>query len=482
MKTLVLTLISLLTLSGLTFAADTDDHRLAEAVRKGDVPAVRALLQQHIDVNAPEADGATALCWAVHRDDLETARLLIASGANVNVANDYGVTPVTLAALNGNAAMVELLLKAGANPNAAIPSGETALMTAARTGSVDAMKLLLKRGSDVNLKENIQGQTALMWAAAQKHPAAVGLLLEHHAEVSARSKGGFTALLFATRQGDMDSVANLLAAGADVNESTPSGMTPLLVASANGFESLAIYLLGKGANPNAANSDGIAALHYAAQKGMSAIGGVQPDIVVTNYLYRPDMIQLAKALLARGAKPNARILKSRRLPHGNTPRFSMDGATPFLLAAAASDIELMRLLVSGGADPLLATNEHITPLMVAAGLGRYQDFPMNQHQNALEAVRLAIELGADINAVGENGYTALHGAAYVGDESLIELLVSKGAKINVKDSFQQTPLSIAEGRIAPGIVDFSKKPFGPHENAAKLLVKLGAAPDAYMAP
>jgi ankyrin repeat protein len=454
-----------------------NDLRLVEAVKIGDKDAARSLLKQHVDVNVPEADGATALAWAVHRDDLDTTQLLIRAGANVNKANDFGVTPLALAATNGNAAMVEYLLKSGANPNAALPTGETALMTAARTGSTGAVKALLAYGADAKAKENQQGQTALMWAVAQKHLDVTRALIEHRADVHARTKGGFTALLFAARQGDLDSVRSLLDAGADVNEATPDGMSALLVASANGYESLAIFLLERGADPNAANKEGITALHYAAQKGMSAIGGVQPDIAVTAYLYRPDMVELAKALLAHGANANARIRSSRRLPHGNTPRFSMDGATPFLLASAASDPGLMRLLAAGGADPLLATNEHTTPLMVAAGLGRYQDFPKDQEKNALEATKLALELGADINGVGENGYTALHGAAYVGAEPIIEFLVERGAKIDVTDNFQQTPLSVAEGLLAPGIVDFSKKPFGPHENAAKLLLKLGATPD-----
>ena len=154
---------SLLSVAG--FAAANSDLRLVEAVEKGDQAAVRSLLQQRADVNAPQADGSTALAWAAHRDDLETADLLIRAGANVNAPNDYGVTPLSLACTNRNATLVEKLLKAGANPNAAMWTGETPLMTCARTGNVAAVKSLLAGKADVSVKETRRGQTALMWAA-----------------------------------------------------------------------------------------------------------------------------------------------------------------------------------------------------------------------------------------------------------------------------------------------------------------------------
>ena len=160
----------------------------------------------------------------------------------------------------------------------------------------------------------------------------------------------------------------------------------------------------------------------------------------------------------------------------DTPRFSILGATPFLLAAGSYDAGLMRLLASRGANPLLGTKDNITPLMVAAGLGRYQDFGSGEEKKALEAVQLAVELGADLNAVGENNYTALHAAAYVGAESIIQFRVEKGATMDVKDKFEQTPLSIAQGVIGAKVVDFTKKPFGPHPSAANLLLQLGATP------
>jgi cytohesin len=254
-------------------------------------------------------------------------------------------------------------------------------------------------------------------------------------------------------------------------------MTPLLIASANGHEALSLFLLEHGANPNAADPNGFTALHYAIQKGASHIAAVQLDSLDARaHMFRPNMVKLVEALLARGADPNARVSKPVRLPRSNTPRFSMLGATPFLLAAGSYDAALMRLLASKGADPKMGTTAKITPMMAAAGLGRYQDFGPGEEPKALEAVKLLVELGADVNAVGENNYTALHGAAYVGAKSVIQFLVDKGADMQAKDSFDQTPLSIAQGVIGAKVVDFTKKPFGPHPEAAELLVALGARP------
>jgi uncharacterized protein len=485
----------------LTAVSHAADLRVPDAAEKRDRQAVQSLIAQHADVNARQGDGATALQWAAHWDDLEAAEMLIGAGANVDEANDNGVTALLLACTNGSAAMASLLLRASADPNKALPTGETPLMKAARTGNAETVKLLVAAGADVNARESRQGQTALMWAAAQKHAGVVKALLDGGADVHAKSAGGFSPLLFAVRAGDIESSRVLLAAGADVNaavsgddnpgvttryqnigaidsaKSATAGMTPLLMASANGHEALSIFLLENGAKPNAATPDGFTALHYAIQKGASHIAAVQLDSIdARGHMFRPNMMKLVEALLERGADPNARLVKAVRLPRSNTPRFSMLGATPFLLAAGAYDAPLMRLLAERGADPRLGTSENITPMMVAAGLGRYQDFGPGEEEKAFEAVKLAVELGGDVNAVGENDYTALHGAAYVGADSIIRYLVSQGARLDVRDKFEQTPLSIAEGAIGAKVVDFTKKPFGPHPEAAELLVQLGAKP------
>ena len=180
-------IVALLTVVGLGAAADRET--LVGAARRGDTRALRALVQQHVDVNAPDTDGTTALHWAVHHDDLQAVDLLVSAGARVNAANQYGVPPLVLASTNGNAAIVERLLQARADPNTSVPGGETVLMTAARTGNVEVLKMLLARGADVNARETTRGQTALMWAAAEGNAAAIGLLIEARADINARSHG-----------------------------------------------------------------------------------------------------------------------------------------------------------------------------------------------------------------------------------------------------------------------------------------------------
>jgi len=453
------------------FAAPESDLRLVEAVEKGDKPAVRALLGQRVDVNTPRADGTTALAWAVHRDDLETADLLIRAGANVNAPNDYGVTPLFLACTNRNAALVNKLLEAKANPSAAQWTGETPLMTCARTGSVDAVKSLLAHGADVNAKETRKGQTALMWAAAEKHSEVARLLVERGADVHARSKTGFTPLLFAAQQGDVDTARILVAAGANVNDATPQDGNAVVVASASGREAMAIFLLEKGADPNAVDGNGIAALHYALLKGMTTVSNIKFDPYV-EYLFRDNMVELVKALLAQGANPNARMGQApSRFALMYRPRLRLPGATPFFLAAATGDVNVMRILAAGGADPRLPTTANTTPLMVAAGLGQSRDRTEVEQKSALEAVQVALELGNDVNAAGERGLTALMGAALNGADPIVQFLVDNGAMLNQQDRCGQTALSVAEGDPA-GLVDRGDR-FRVHKSTAALLRKLG---------
>ena len=443
-----------------SFGAATDSGVVAEAAKHRDSSAVRELLQARADVNAPQKDGATALHWAAHWSDIEMTALLLAAGARVSAADDHGVTPLSLACVNANAALVRTLLDAGANPNARLSTGETPIMTAARTGNPEVVRLLLARDADVNAKEGLRGQTALMWGAAERHPEIVRILLEKRAEVSARSKGGFTALLFAVQQGDVETAGILLDAGADVNDSGPEGpggdtngvrpsranakASALVLAIDSDQEAMARFLLERGADPNQ-HGAGHTALHSAVQRAMPG---------------------LAKALLARGANPNARLedsmpALSRLILQQNGMEIDVRGATPFWLAADYGDVEMMRLFAAAGANALLATNDGTTPLMAAAGVdfiegqdryGRrwFQDTTMPLQLRALEAVKLAIELGGNVNAANVNGQTAMHGAAYMGSNLLTQFLFDHGANLNPRNKRGQTPYFITQGTYQAG--------------------------------
>ena len=469
----VMILLLLLPFAGL--AAQAADLRLVEAVQNRDREAVRSLLAQGADMNAAQADGATAIAWAAHWDDLETADLLIRAGANVNAANDYGFTPLSLACTNRSGAMVEKLLAAGANPNAAQATGETPLMTCARTGNPDAVRALLARAANPNARESKKGQTALMWAIAGKHSEAARLLIERGADVLARSNSGFTPLLFAAQQGDLDSARSLLAAGADVNEATPEHGSALVVASASGHELFAIYLLEKGAEPNVADGFGITALHHAVAKGLSLLTGIVYDPA---YRVRPSNLpKLVQALLSNGADPNARVTKGipSYLVAPDAPPITLPGATPFFLASVAADVGLLRILAEAGADRTITPKGNITPLMAAAGAAQDATTRRNEQEqkDALEAVRLLVELGAAVNQTNAEGQTAMHAAAFNGSDAIVQFLADKGAKVDLRDENGETPWSMAAG-IAP--VLRYRGLYSVHQSTVDLLLKLGAKP------
>lgn len=440
-------------LAGTLVGASLDGH-LLEAAKNSDKSAIQALVAQHADVNAADSDGSTALHWAVRHDDLETANLLLHSGANVKAATRYGVTPLSLACVNGNAAMIEALLQAGADANAAVPGAETVLMTASRTGKTDAVKALLDHGADAKYAEPSRGQTALMWAAAEGNTSTVETLIEHGADIHAHTKGGLTPLLFAVREGKMDTVRVLLKAGADVNETWKagrgtgvSGVSAMVLAVANAHYELAAMLLDAGADANAA-AQGWTALHQITWVRKPGKGDNDPAPEGSGNLSSLDMV---RKLVAKGANVNARMTKS-----GNVGRTSMNmiGATPFMMAARTADAPLMRLLVELGADPKLPNADGSTPLMAAAGLGTYSpgEDPGTEPE-ALEAVKVALELGGDVNAVDKNGETVIHSAAYKQVPLVAQYLVDHGAKVeiwNQKNKTGWTPLRIADGVIYGG--------------------------------
>lgn len=439
---------------------------LVEAVKAGDAGAVEALIEAGADVGAAEPDGTTALHRAAHHDDLGLARRLLDAGAAADAANRYGVTPLALAATNGSAGMLRLLLDAGADPDRATGDGETPLMTAARTGAAPAVAVLLEHGAAVDAVEGWRGQTALMWAAAQDQAAAAAALVAAGADVRARSAGGFTPLLFAAREGSRQALDVLLAAGADPGDALPDGTSALGMAVYNAQYETAARLLAAGADPDA-RGQGWTALHQVVWTRRPNLGRNPPFPVP---LGRLDGLDMARILIAHGADPN--LPQTAEPRDGNRNMLDRVGATPFLLAAKAADVPMMRLLSSLGADPNLATAAGATPMMAAAGVGIWKigENP-GTNAEALAAVELAWELGNDVNAADGNGDTALHGAIHRGADGIVRFLHGKGADLDAVNETGWTALSIARGVFYPNT-------FNRHPHLVELLEALGADPAA----
>ena len=463
-----------------------NDAAMAEAAKRRDGNAVVDLLERQVDVNARQADGATALHWAAYWNDRGTAEALIQASADLNAENDLGVTPLWLASTHDDAMLARLLLFAGADPNIAHMSGEAPLMVAARTGRVETVRALLAHGAGVDALETAHDQTALMWAAANRHADVVQVLVEAGADLQARSRvrlrkvylpsrgasyrlsfkehidrgdieerqqGGFTPLLFVAQQGDVESAEVLLAAGADVNDTAPIGWSALAIAAFKNQTEVARLLLREGADPNAAGA-GFTALHAA--------------------VLRSDL-KLVKALLSTQANPNVRITQATgaRRQSGDYG-FSTDviGATPFYLAARYGEVEIMRTLAAHGADLRFQMPDGTTPLMVAmqvdrvnsldlenagnGGLGRDRRgrqvyfrlsdtrSPDDVVREVAEMVELIIDGGGDLNASDARGNTPLHYAARNGLNRVVELLVDHGAAVSARNRARETPAEAAE--------------------------------------
>ncbi len=481
-------------------ASFATEPTLLGAAEAGNHEAALRLLAAGGDVNARTHDGTTALMWAAYQGDLELAQKLIKAGADVTLQNDYGVSALAEAAMLGSTPIIKALLDAKADPNARNPEGETALMLVARTGNVDAAKLLVNAGAGVNATEEWGGQSPLMWAAAQKQPEMVKFLLSKGAQVNARSitrewqrkitseprpkdmsKGGFTPLLFAAREGCIGCAKYLLAGGADPDLGDPENVTPLILALENMHFDFAAFLIKAGANVDKWDFRGRSPV-YAATDFSTLPTSAHGDVPSGDALKGADVVKL---LLDKGANPNIQLV--RRTPYRNRAldrggdTILVGGTTPLVRAAKACDVTVVRLLLEHGALANLATDEGITPLMAAAGIGNNDRTTRGRFRaetDVITTMQLLLDAGADINAqmVGEpNGatersagerrrnfgyakqgrqvpselaiphWTALHGAAMHGWTFAVQFLADHGADLSIKDADGRTARELADG-------------------------------------
>ena len=440
---------------------------VADAVMRGDKAAVRTLLEQHADVNAPQADGATALHWAVLRGDMDMVDILIRAGANVKAANRDGATPLWLASTNGDAAVIAALVNAGADPNEHLPFGKTPLMLASRTGNVEAIKVLLDHGAEVNAKETLRGTTPLMWAADEGHAAAIQLLIQHGADIKARSnpaeRGRGPAL---GKANDPRKAVAAQAAALAAREASPD------LATLNALN-------GRGGRGQAAAAaDGDQADDAAPPRGQQPKdgGGLTPLV----YAVRSNDLESVKILLAAGADVN---------------QVTAYGWSPLLVATQNRYYKLGAFLLDHGADPNLANRGGWTPLYLATDNRNIEsgDYPVRKgDMDHLDFIKLLLDHDADVNArmkdstetrtvftnqwLDENGATAFLRASQSGDLTLMKLLLAYGADPKINTVLNVSALQVAAG---VGWVEGITTEWSEKDNveAVRMLLDLGLDPN-----
>jgi ankyrin repeat protein len=446
------------------------------------------------DVNRRNVDGSTPLQWAVYNGDVAEARRLLKAGADVTLANNYGATPMTLAAEVANTDMLKLLLEVGANADSPNPDGQTALMAVARTGNVEAARLLLDKGATIDAKEKWGGQTALMWASARRHPEMMQLLISKGADVNAASidrdyqrhvtaegrpksldSGGLTPLHYAARENCLACVDVLLKNNADIDLPDPDGVSPLLLAIMNANWDIAKQLIAAGADVNHWDMFGEAPLGTAVDLRTRVDGGrasIDP-------LNKTKGLEIVNLLLDRGADPNMQLFFKPAHLRGaggggdvrNGAATSTRGSTALIRAANNADLEVVKILLEHGADATLYMADRQTPIHAAIA-GRATE------AQALELIGILRKAGTDVNVVAlinheeeVRGGSALHYAVRKRQKDVIKLLASMGIDMNAVDQDGLTALDYTQSR---GFMPFMALQTPLYKDEAALLRELGA--------
>jgi len=443
---------------------------LMTAASSGSVDAVKTLLDRGADVKAKErVHGQTALMFAAALNRSDVVKLLISRGAEPNVATE--VKPVARVRFDQDGNIVEDRAgAAGGGRGAVRPATAEAQAKADEAGDAQAAAAAMKKAtdaarSDLDMLARGMGLKGAELRLAKPKARATDVAARAPRRVGPEMVGGMTALHYAAREGHLETARALVDAGVDLNIVNGDKFTPLVMAITNGHFELAKYLLDHGADPKPASLSGMTALYAAVDVQWAPKAWFpQPSTEQEKVSY----LDLMKALLEKGAPVNA--------PIGDKPwfrSFTNDytwadpaGATPFWRAAQSSDTAAMRLLVEHGADPKIATKSGETALMAAAGIGWAANWSVNAPVPLVDAVKYCVELGIEINATDNRGYTALHGAAYLGNDDMVNYLVSRGAKIDARSKAGDTVADMANGPTRFG---------QPHLETVALLEKLGSA-------
>ncbi len=481
-----------------TLAADAaaQDLRLVQAAKAAEHAQAIALLGGGADANQRSADGTTALHWAVRNNDATLVDRLLRAGARPHAENRYGATPIALACESGSAAIIERLLKAGVSANATGPLGETALHTCAHAGNTAGVRVLVAAGASVDPGDNWRGQTPLMWAAAERHPETMQVLIKAGADVNARSTiiewerqrtdeprdkwlppGGWTPLLLAARENCVACVDVLAAAGADLNIVDPERHTPLIIALTNGHFDVAGRLIDHGADLNMQDNVGQTALWAAVDAHTMPDSNRPAPTEMDDTLTAWDIVtKLVKA----GAKVDVPL--RQRVPYRTKIDRGADGilaagTTPLLRAAKTGDAKVVKLLLEHGANPKAVGSRGVTGILLAANVGTSESDRTGRRKTgagAIETIRLLMAAGADINAADGQGRTAAHGAALWGMTDVIRFLHENKVDLTRKDGRGLTPLQTALGQA--GGFGFGGREGVVREETARVIAELTGVP------